>query len=110
MQIHIENVPNVSTNDQTPTYTEATTFENISSGEKLSIAFGKIKKAISTLISHISTKATISQEGHTKLTDSVSSTSIDTAATPNSVKIVNDKIEQEIDDVITHEQIDSLFL
>lgn len=109
-QVGLENVPNVSTNDQTPTYTEATTFENISSGEKLSIAFGKIKKAISTLISHISTKATISQEGHTKLTDSVSSTSIDTAATPNSVKIVNDKIEQEIDDVITHEQIDSLFL
>ena len=91
-QVGLENVPNVS------------------SGEKLSIAFGKIKKAISTLISHISTKATISQEGHTKLTDSVSSTSIDTAATPNSVKIVNDKIEQEIDDVITHEQIDSLFL
>ena len=49
-QVGLENVPNVSTNDQTPTYTEATTFENISSGEKLSIAFGKIKKAISTLI------------------------------------------------------------
>lgn len=58
----------------------------------------------------LDTDTTISQEGHTKLTDSVSSTSIDTAATPNSVKIVNDKIEQEIDDVITHEQIDSLFL
>ena len=34
-QVGLENVQNVSTNDQTPTYTEATTFENISSGEKI---------------------------------------------------------------------------
>ena len=51
--IGLSNVPNVATNDQTPTYTEASTLETLTSGEKLSVAFGKIKKAISTLISHL---------------------------------------------------------
>lgn len=52
-QVGLGNVPNVTTNDQTPTYEEAETLENISSGEVLSVAFGKISKAISSLISHI---------------------------------------------------------
>lgn len=94
-QVGLGNVSNVTTNDQTPTYTEATKFENISSGEKLSIAFGKIQKAISTLISHMTTKATTKQEGHVKLTDSVINDSIDTAATPNSVKITYDRLLTE---------------
>ena len=94
-QVGLGNVPNVTTNDQTLTYTESTKFQNISSGEKLSIAFGKIQKAISTLISHMATKATTKQEGHVKLTDSVISDSIDTAATPNSVKITYDRLLTE---------------
>ena len=52
-QVGLGNVPNVTTNDQTPTYEEAEEFENISSGVKLSIAFGKIQKAISSLLGHI---------------------------------------------------------
>ena len=40
-------------NDQAPNYAEATTLETLTSGEKISIAFGKIKKAIRDLISHI---------------------------------------------------------
>lgn len=52
-QVGLGNVPNVITNDQIPTYEEAEEFENISSGEKLSIAFGKIQKAISSLLGHI---------------------------------------------------------
>lgn len=52
-QVGLGNVPNVTTDDQTPTYEEAEEFENISSGEKLSIAFGKIQKAISSLLGHI---------------------------------------------------------
>lgn len=52
-QIGLGNVENLFINDQTPTYAEATELENISSGEKLSIAFGKIKKAISSLLGHI---------------------------------------------------------
>lgn len=42
--IGLEKVPNVSTNDQTPTFTQATTRANIASGEKLSVIFGKIMK------------------------------------------------------------------
>jgi len=48
-QIGLENVPNVSTNDQTPDFDEATERENIVSGEKLSIILGKIKKCISEI-------------------------------------------------------------
>lgn len=51
--VGLGNVPNVATNDQTPSYTEATSLTSLTSGEKLSIAFGKISKAITDLISHI---------------------------------------------------------
>lgn len=53
-QVGLGNVPNVATNDQTPTYTAASANANLTSGEKLSVAFGKIAKAISSLISHLS--------------------------------------------------------
>ena len=52
-QVGLGNVPNVATNDQTPTYTAASSNTALTSGEKLSVAFGKIAKAISSLISHI---------------------------------------------------------
>lgn len=39
-------------NEQAPTYAEATTLETLTSGEKISLAFGKIKKAIREFISH----------------------------------------------------------
>ena len=52
--VGLGNVPNVTTNDQTPTYTVATSIVSLTSGEKLSVAFGKIAKAISSLISHLS--------------------------------------------------------
>ena len=48
-QIGLGNVPNVSTNDQTPDFDEATKRENIVGGEKLSIILGKIKKCISDI-------------------------------------------------------------
>lgn len=51
--VGLGNVPNVTTNDQTPTYTVAAANEALSSGEKLSVAFGKIAKAVSSLFSHI---------------------------------------------------------
>lgn len=50
--VGLGNVPNVTTNNQTPTYTEATTLATLSSGEYLSSAFGKIKKAITEFINH----------------------------------------------------------
>lgn len=52
-QVGLENVPNVATNDQTPTYTVASANTALASGETLSTAFGKIAKAISSLISHL---------------------------------------------------------
>ena len=52
-KVGLGKVPNVATNDQTPTYTEASTLTALTSGEKLSVAFGKIKKAITDLISHL---------------------------------------------------------
>ena len=53
-QVGLGNVPNVATNDQTPTFTEASANAALTSGEKLSAAFGKIAKAIKSLISHLS--------------------------------------------------------
>lgn len=47
--IGLGNVPNVSTNDQAPTFSQAEIRENIASGEKLSALLGKIKKFFSDL-------------------------------------------------------------
>lgn len=47
--VGLSNVPNVATNDQTPTFTTATTRANITSGEKLSITLGKISKFFTDL-------------------------------------------------------------
>lgn len=55
-QVGLGNVPNVATNDQTPTYSEAATLTALSAGEKMSVAFGKLKKAVSSLIAHIGDK------------------------------------------------------
>ena len=52
-QVGLGNVPNVATNDQTPTHTMATTLMKLTSGEKLSVAMGKIAKAISALFDHL---------------------------------------------------------
>ncbi|MBQ7067056.1 MAG: hypothetical protein IJN92_09595 [Lachnospiraceae bacterium] len=52
-QVGLGNVPNVATNNQTPTYTIATSNAALKSGEKLSVAFGKIAKAVNSLISHL---------------------------------------------------------
>ena len=108
-QVGLDKVPNVATNDQTPTYVEASTLATLTSGEKISVAFGKIKKAITDFIAHIanatmhitaaertawnakapashaSTAATYgvgtsSNYGHLKITDSKTSTATDTAA------------------------------
>ena len=56
-QVGLGNVPNVATNDQTPTFTEATTLANIASGETLRTIFGKIKFAITSFINHINNRS-----------------------------------------------------
>ncbi|MGN0489323.1 MAG: hypothetical protein ACI4HO_08690 [Ruminococcus sp.] len=50
--VGLENVPNVATNDQAPTYAAAAVGA-LTSGEKLSAAFGKIAAAIRSYIAHL---------------------------------------------------------
>ena len=56
-QVGLGNVPNKSTNDQQPTFTESSALTALTSGEKLTLMLGKIAKAISTLISHVGNKS-----------------------------------------------------
>lgn len=102
VQVGLGNVPNVTTNDQTPTYTESPALDALSSGETLSAAFGKTAKAIRTFIEHITEHASVFRYGHTKLEDSVTSTSTDTSATPNSVKAAYDKALDVSNDLNLH--------
>lgn len=51
-EVGLGNVPNVTTNNQTPTFTESTERANIASGEKLSVIFGKIMKWFTDLKPH----------------------------------------------------------
>lgn len=67
-QVGLSNVPNVTTNNQTPTFSAASSLAEINSGEKMSTIMGKIKKAIAALVSHIGNKSnphsvTLSQVG-----------------------------------------------
>ena len=50
--VGLGNVPNVTTDNQTPSFTQATTLANITSKEKLSVMLGKIAKAIADFITH----------------------------------------------------------
>ena len=52
-QVGLGNVPNVQTNDQTPTYVIASSDAELVSGERLGTAFGKIAKAVKSLIAHM---------------------------------------------------------
>lgn len=56
-EVGLGNVPNVTTDNQTPSFTQATTLANIVSKETLSTMLGKISKAIADLISHIGNKS-----------------------------------------------------
>ena len=48
-QVGLDKVPNIGTDDQTPKFEEAEERENITSEEKLSVIFGKIRKWLSDL-------------------------------------------------------------
>lgn len=54
--IGLGNVDNMHISDFTPTFTEADTLSNITSQTKFSDLFGKIQKAIASLIDHIGNK------------------------------------------------------
>lgn len=70
-QVGLDKVPNVSTNDQTPTFDVPLKIDNIKSGEKLGTMFGKVARAIIDFISHIGSNSnphnvTASQVGAAK--------------------------------------------
>ena len=117
--VGLGNVPNVATNDQTPTYTEASTLAALTSGEKMSVAFGKIKKAIADFISHLANTTmhvtsaertawngkapsshassattygvgTASNYGHLKITDNPETIASDVAASTKALKSISD--------------------
>ena len=56
-QVGLGNVPNVATNDQTPTYSESAALAQLSSGEKLSAALGKLARAVRSLMEHLANTA-----------------------------------------------------
>ena len=114
----------VDINNETPTYSDASSLATLTSGEKISVAFGKIKLAITNLISHLAdttkhitasertawgnkaptshaTNATTygvgtsSNYGHLKITDAVDSTATDTAASAKALKTVNEKVSND---------------
>ena len=50
--VGLGNVPNVTTNNQTPTFTSAAALAGLTSGETLSVSLGKAAKSISDYITH----------------------------------------------------------
>lgn len=50
--VGLGSVPNVTTNNQTPTFTSAAALAGLTSGETLSVSLGKTAKAISDYITH----------------------------------------------------------
>ena len=73
-QVGLGNVPNLSTNDQTPTYTAAGSLAELASGETLSAALGKLARAVSGLIAHLADRGnphgvTKAQVGLANVTD-----------------------------------------
>ncbi|MBD5537770.1 MAG: hypothetical protein HDQ99_19395 [Lachnospiraceae bacterium] len=60
---------NDDASNTTISFSESSDLSNISTGEKTGSIMGKISKSISTLISHISAKATANSFGHVKLSD-----------------------------------------
>lgn len=88
-QVGLGSVPNVATNDQVPTFTQATTMTNLTSGEKLGVAMGKIAKAIADFITH---KADTVQ--HITATERANWNDADTKKHTHSNKGVIDKLTQ----------------
>ena len=56
-QVGLGNVPNVTTNNQTPTYTLPQVETEMQSGEAMGTAFGKIAKVVKSFIAHLSNKS-----------------------------------------------------
>ena len=56
-QVGLGNVPNVATNNQTPTYTVGESLTGLTSGETLTVAMGKLAKAVQGLQEHLANRS-----------------------------------------------------
>lgn len=100
--VGLGNVPNVSTNDQTPTYTPVTLPTVLTSGEKLSAAFGKLAGAVADYITHkadMIKRMTAVEAGVSSLNKNLS--------TINGV--ISDAIEGKWDYVLTKQHTEIVF-
>lgn len=64
----INDLNNFAINETTPTFDMASKNAELVSGEKMSVAFGKIAKAIKSFIEHLTTTASSTVLGHIKVT------------------------------------------
>ena len=102
-QVGLGNVPNVGTDDQTPTYTAAEDVSELESGEKISIAFGKIAAAIKKFISHLADKdnphgVTKSQVGLSNVDNTSDTAKPVSTAQRTAINGVSDNLKTHISD------------
>lgn len=94
--VGLSNVPNVATNDQTPTFSVASSRTNIASGDKMSVIMGKIMKFFADLkivafsgsyddLDNKPSTATTSDDGFMSSTDKSKLDGIENGAQVNSV-------------------------
>ena len=113
--IGLGNVPNVATNDQTPTYAPAGALTPLTSGEKLSAAFGKLAKAVTELISHISVKATQTAAnqhplGHVQVYDTIPDITASNQCIVPSIFAVAAALRGKADSSHTHSYLPSSYV
>lgn len=104
-QVGLGNVLNVSTNNQTPTYTVSPIIAALSSGEKLSTAFGKIAKAVNKLIGHLDNinnphSVTKSQVGLSEVDNTSDLNKPVSIAQQNAINDAKDVLRQEVDTML----------
>lgn len=73
--------------DNTVSFTQSPILEKLLSGEKISIAFGKIAKVIADFMSHVNTAASVAVSGHVKF-----GTAAGTACQGNDSRLTNSRI------------------
>ena len=99
-QVGLGNVPNVSTNDQKPTYDTATTLAKLVTGEKMGVAFGKIAKAVDELITHLSDSVKhITAEERTTWNGKAAGNHTHTAATQTAAGLMSSDDKKKLDGV-----------
>ena len=109
-QLELENVPNVSTNDQTPTYDEAIELTELVSGEKLSIAFSKLKLAVKKIIAVVKLlgNADISEVGDGTCTGAINKLNAVSIKSTNIIKNINIPANTDVSVKIDYSSIEDI--